>query len=113
TDRPQRLDGDRDAGFHIEDPRAVGAAFRREAKRQTLKRADRPDSVQMADHQNALFSPVVIKIESGAEVRSVTWLRDQFDLAANFAQLSGDKVRDLVESRLFARGGLPFNQISN
>src|SRR5262249_44160266 len=112
-DRPQRFDGDRDAGFHIEDSRTVSAAFGRDAKRQTFERADRPDGVQMANHQYSFFRSIVIEIESGAQVSSVTRLWDQFDPGADFAQLPGDEARDLVEPGLFARLGLAFNQLLN
>ena len=65
----------------------------------------------MTHHQNALLRPVVTEIKSGAQVSSVSFLRYQFDLAADFAQLPGDEARDLIEPRLFARLGLTFDQL--
>src|SRR5262245_38378814 len=91
----------------------MSAPFGRAAERQAFEGADRPDSVQMTHHQNAPPRPAVTEVESGAQVSSVSGLRDQFDLAADFAQLRGDEARNLIEPRLFARLGLELDQLPN
>jgi hypothetical protein len=55
----------------------------------------------------------VIEIESGAQVSSVSSLRDQFNPAPDFAQLPGDEIRNFIEPRLFARSGLTLDQFPN
>src|SRR5262245_31550486 len=67
----------------------------------------------MTHHQNAPPRPVVTEIESGAQVSSVSGLRGQFNLAADFAQLRGDEASNLIEPRLFARLGLALDQLPN
>ena len=100
---------DDEAGLHVEDARAVGSAVLVEAERHSFERSERPDCVEVAQHQSRplLGWPGKAADQVVATVR----VGDDLDGSAHVTQPARQERCQRVEGRLVAAGRLEAHQL--